>query len=94
MFSHKHKDESVTYVIFCRHSTREEEVGDGGENQAAGGDEQAHPPGPDPAGVSVSQLLLSSCRKQQSPDTAVNHLSCFNRSIKQLWDAFKDPIIT
>lgn len=53
----------MTYIIFCRHGAREEEVGDGGEKQAAGGDEQAHPPGPDPTGVTVPQLMLGSCRK-------------------------------
>lgn len=49
---------------------REEEVGDGGENQAARGDEQAHPPGPHPAGVAVSQLQVGSCVAQHSQPTS------------------------
>lgn len=56
---------SETYMMLRRHRAGEEEVGDGGEDQAAGGDEQAHPPGADPAGVAVSHLLLGSCRTQQ-----------------------------
>lgn len=56
---------SVTYIMFCGHSTGEEEVRDGCEEQAAGGDEHAHPPGPDPSGISRPQLLFSSCTKQQ-----------------------------
>ncbi|TNN74172.1 hypothetical protein EYF80_015617 [Liparis tanakae] len=46
-----------------RQSAREEEVGDGGEKQAGGGDEQAHPPGPHPAGVALGQLEFSSCKE-------------------------------
>lgn len=72
----------MTYMIFCRHSAREEEVGDGGEKEADGGDEEAHPPGPNPAGVTLSQLLFSSCGKQESPGITVSHKSCFNLSIK------------
>lgn len=53
----------MTYIVFWRQFTWEEEVGDGGEKQAASDDEQAHPPGPDPAWVTGFQLLLSSCRK-------------------------------
>lgn len=61
---------SAAYLMFWRHCTREEEVGDGGENQAARGDEQAHPPGPHPAGVTVSQLQFSSCIEEQSHPTS------------------------
>ena len=50
------KDLCKTYIVLWRHSTREEEVGDGRENQAAGGEEQANPPGPDPARITGCQL--------------------------------------
>lgn len=54
-----------TYIVLWRHPTREEEVGDGGEKQEASSDEQAHPPGADPAGVTLPELLFSSCRTRQ-----------------------------
>lgn len=85
MFGHKKVflGDGVTHIFLWMHPTREEEVGDGGENQAAGGDEQTHPPGPDPAGVTLSQLLFGSCRKT----TMVSRHSCLNLTIKELWDA-------
>lgn len=47
---------------FARHRTREEKIGNGGENQESSGDEKAHPPCPHPAWVTLVQLLFGSCR--------------------------------
>lgn len=46
-------------MVLRSHGTGEEEVGDRGENQAAGRDEQAHPPGTDPARIARSELERS-----------------------------------
>lgn len=53
---------SGSHLALRRHGAREEEVGDGGEEEAAGGDEKPHPPGPHPAGVAQPQLLLRPCQ--------------------------------
>lgn len=53
---------SGSYLALRRHGAREEEVGDGGEEEAAGGDEKPHPPGPHPAGVAQPQLRLRLCQ--------------------------------
>lgn len=53
----------VIYTLFSWHAAWKEEVGDGGEEKAAGRDEQTNPPGPHPAGVTRFQLVFGPCRK-------------------------------
>ena len=49
---------SGSYLALPAHAAGEEEVGDGGESQAARGHQQTQPPRPHPAGVVWGQLLV------------------------------------
>lgn len=80
---------SHTYVHFYVHFTREEEVGDGGENQAAGGYKQTHPPSPHPTGITVSQLPFCTWNEKQADSSTKPDRASLNFKLE-----YKHLIIT